>query len=256
MKLPLRLVSIVAAFLLAPALLVGGLPGSASALTLNPELRELTGENPFARNVYLCNCTFEQYLAAPLPGPSWEKNSTAINPRYLIADETVSIAPAPPLGTPASLDLVPEIAGDDHEFIARVLSGTVIGFGAQGAFARPQVARNTTLTYDAGSVLHTVTDTSGTEFVLFSMDGASTATYDPTVVGGLGGLDLPAGWSYESEVLASELVVVTPGGVANLFSQGNDIALWQELVPVPEPATSLQLLAGVFALAMRSRRRA
>ncbi len=255
MKTAPRLVSALVAFLLAPLLAVSWPPGPAAAMTINLELRELTGENLFARNVYLCNCTLDQYLAVPLPGPNWEKNTTATSTRFLMADETVSIAPAPPAGTPASLDLIPEIPGADHEFIARVLGGTLVGFGAQGVFARPRVARDTTLTYFAGSILHTVTDPSGTEFVLFSMDGAAMATYDPSVLGGLAGLDLPTGWSYASEVLASELVVITPGGVANLFSQGNDIALWQELVVVPEPGTLPLLLVGVAALAMRGRRR-
>jgi len=252
MKTNGRLVLILATLIATLPLGATWLPRSASAMTLNLELRERTGENSFARNVYLCDCSLDQYLAVPLPGPDWEKNTSATSQRYLMADETVNIAPAPPPGTPTSLDLIPEIPGADHQFIARVLGGTILGFGSQGVLARPQVARETTLTYYAGSVLHTVTDPSGTDFVLFSMDGASMATYDPSVLGGLAGLDLPSGWGYASEVLANELVVVTPGGMANLFGQG-DVALWQELVVVPEPNTAILIFLGLAGLGKRGR---
>lgn len=253
MKTALNFEFLLASNVLATLLAAVVLPATAGAMTLNLELRESTGENPFARNVYACNCTIEQYVATPFPGPDWEHNSTLANPKFLMADITTNIAPAPPPGTPTTLDLIPEIPGADHEFIARVLEGTVLGFGAQGPFIRPQVQRSTTLTYYAGSILHTVTDPTGTEFVLFSMSGAPMAIHDPTVVGGLAGLSLPAGWSYASEVLVDELVVGTPGGVANLFGQG-DVALWQELVVVPEPATATFLLFGLAALSRCGRR--
>lgn len=226
---------------------------SASAMPVNNpnlELHERTGENPFARNIYICDCTLEEYLAVPLPGPNWKKNTTATSQRTLIADEFTNVSPAPPTGTPATLDLIPEIPGPDHRFIARAMSGSVLGVGAQGAFLSVQVQRGFTWIFHAGSIVHTVTDPSGTEFVLFSMDGAAMATYDPSLLGGLSGLDQPVGWSYASEILASELVVVTPSGVANLYASGNNIALWQELVvPEPVPAlspTGLGLLGGLI----------
>ena len=92
MACPSRLASLLIRFL-TTSLALSFMAGPASALIFNPELREITGENPFARNVYLCNCTAEQFDAVPLPGSNWEKTSTLASPRFLIAEALEDAAP-------------------------------------------------------------------------------------------------------------------------------------------------------------------
>jgi hypothetical protein len=228
---------------------------TANATSFNLELRELTGgtANPFARNVYLCPlCTLEQFLAVPLPGPNWEKNASEGNARLFLPDESTNIPPTPPLGTPLALDLVPEIAGNDHFLIAQVLSGVLLGFGAEGSMAAAEVARGTTMRYYAGSVIHKLTTVGGIEYVLFSMNEDKTTMFDPFVVNGLAGMSVPTDWTYSSEVLAEDLVVGTPGGIASVFTVP-DYWTWQEVVVVPEP--SIGLLLGLGLVALRAGRR-
>jgi hypothetical protein len=208
----------------------------------NSELWEFTGENPAARNVYKCTeCTFEQALAVPLPGDNWDKNVSEDNRRLFFPDAT-NDAPSAPPGTALSLDLVPEIPGDDHFLIARVLSSSFLGIGAQGFIALGQVDRGTTLTYSVGQVIHTVTSPQADEYVMFSMSESRTETFDPFVPNGLAEMSVPTGWLYSSEVLSEELVVITPGGTANVFSVPGWWN-WQEVIVAPEPSTGL--LSGV-----------
>ena len=139
----------------------GSSSSTSSAQNFNAELWEFTGGNAAERNVYKCTaCTFEQVLAVPLPGDNWDKNVSEGNRRLFFPEATNVPPPAPP-GTPLSLDLVPEIEGDDHFLIARVLSGSVLGFGAQGLMALGRAARGTTMTYSAGQVLHKVASPGG-----------------------------------------------------------------------------------------------
>ena len=227
------------------------IPAISGAASFNPELWEFTGT--VARNVYKClSCTEEQYFNTPLPGSNWERNSTVGNPRFLMADSGVNTPPVAPPGTPTSLDLVPEIEGDDYTLIARVLSASLLGFGQQGIMVNPQVARGTTLTFNEGTVIHKVARPDGVEFVLFSMSEVPMATFDPFVVNGLAGMSVPFGWSYSSERLTTELVIGTPGGIANLFAVGDHWA-FQEIVPVPEPSTALLLGLGLLGLARQRR---
>jgi len=226
---------------------------TANATSFNAELWEGTG-GP-TRNVYTCTlCTLEQFLAAPLPGPNWTRNTSQGNPRLFLPDAGTNVPPMAPPGTALSLDLVPEIEGDDHVFIARVLSGTLLGFGAQGIMANAQVARGTTMTFSAGRVIHKVASTDDIEYVLFSMSEIHTTTFDPFVLNGLAGISVPAGWTYSSEVLLEDFVVGTPSGVANVFSVP-DYWTWQEVAVVPEPSTALLLGLGLVALSASRRYR-
>ncbi len=227
-------------------------PAISGAVSFNPELWEFTGT--ISRNVYKClSCTEEQYFNTPLPGSNWARNSTVGNPRFLMADSGVNTPPVAPPGTPTSLDLVPGIEGDDYTLIAQVLSASVLGFGQQGVMVNPQVARGTTLTFNVGTVIHKVARPDGVEFVLFSMSEVPMATFDPYVVNGLAGMSVPLGWSYSSEMLTSELVIGTPGGIANLFAVGDHWA-FQEIVPVPEPSAGLLVALGLLGLARRHHR--
>jgi hypothetical protein len=232
---------------LAWALLVAG---TSSAMNFNSELWEFTGGNAAERNVYKCTaCTFEQVLAVPLPGPNWDKNVSEGNRRIFFPDAT-NVPPVPPPGTPFSLDLVPEIEGDDHFLIARVLSGSFLGIGAQGVMGLGTVARGTTMTYSAGQVLHKLATPDGTEYVMFSMSEIRTTTFDPFALNGLAGMSVPTGWAYSSEVALEDLVVGTPSGVASVFSV-SDYWNWQEIKPVPEPSTGLLIGLGLAVLGAR-----
>ena len=229
---------------LAWALLVAG---TSSAQNFSSELWEFTGGNAAERNVYRCTaCTFEQVLAVPLPGDNWDKNVSEGNQR-LFFPEATNVPPSAPPGTALSLDLVPEIEGDDHFLTARVLSFSFLGVGAQGVMGLGTVARGTTMTYSAGQVLHKVASPGGVEYVMFSMSEIRTTTFDPFVLNGLAGMSVPTGWAYSSEVAAEDLVVGTPSGVATVFSVP-DYWNFQEIIVVPEPSTGLLAVAALAVL--------
>ena len=71
-----------------------------------------------ARNVYICDaCTFQQYLDTPLPGASWSRNASAGNNRLFLPDFGTTLPPEAPPGVATSLDLLPEIQGDEYQLI-------------------------------------------------------------------------------------------------------------------------------------------
>ena len=229
--------------------------GVSNAMNFNNELRELTGTpGNYSANVYTCpSCTFEQFLAVPLPGEDWDKNASEGNARLLLADQGTNVPPVPPPGTPASLDLVPEIEGDDHFMIARILGVELLGIGDQGPMASALVARGTTLTLSAGRVAHRLTSPPfGIDWVLFSISEAQTTSFDPFVVDGLAGMSVPQGWTYSSEVLSEDLVIPTPGGIANIYTSPG-YWTWQAHFPVPEPTTGLLVGLGLAFLGARRR---
>jgi hypothetical protein len=222
---------------------------TSKATDFNPELWEFTGlpENPTPRNVYACTlCTFEQFLAVPLPGPNWDRNTSEGNARIFLPDEGTNVPPIPDPGTALSLDLVAEIEGDDHFLIAQVLSGGLLGFGAQGIMASAQVARGTTMRFDPGRVVHFLTSPQQVEYLLFSISEIHTETFDPFVLNGLAEMSIPFGWSYSSEVLSSDLVVTTPDGVARVFSVP-DYWTWQEVILAPAPGPGFLSAAALLA---------
>lgn len=231
----------------------------AGAAPFNFELWEfLPAENAAARHVYQCqDCTLAEFNAIPLPGPNWEKNSSDTSARLITFDSGVNTPPVLDPSIPTELDLVPTIPGSDLFLIAKVLSGALIGFDPVSGvpIIEAQVARGTTLTYNAGRVIHTIVSTSGDEYVLFSIDQVYAEDFDVDAVGGMAGVPLPAGWTYTSELLTSAFVTTTPTGIASVLAPGGGVSAWQKIF-VPEPAlTPLALAAaGLFAARRRARR--
>ena len=222
---------------------------------VNFEVRPVVPGSSVARDVYLCpTCTVATWPTVIPPA-----GAAMADPRLMVPSEGTIELGSPPPGIPAALDLSPTIAGSEMVWGARLLTASPIGFDpVLGVFLQARVQRQTVLTYSAGSTLHQLTDPSGGTWTLFTlllsattMDPAGAGTIDPTVVGSLSGLALPAGWSYSSEVLTSDLVLDTAvtGGVADVFAQG-PVANWQRTV-LPEPGSLAALAAGACVVALR-----
>ena len=247
-------------FLAAAALgfLITSVEGAgATTVSFNLELRErLPAENAGARHVYLCQgCTPAQFAAIPLPGPNWEKNATATSARLFLPDSETNVPPVLDPSAPPELDLIPEIPGPDPFLIAKVLSVTLLGFDpiTRSVVAEAQVARGTTMQWDAGRVLHRIVSPTGVEYVMFWIDQAYAQGFDIDAVGGMTGVPLLAGWTYTSELLTSPFVLTTPTGVASVLVPGGGPSTWQKIT-VPEPAiTSLALVGGLAAARRRAR---
>ncbi len=225
-------------------------PAPASAMGFNFEMRQLLpGINPIARDVYACEtCTLEQFEAIPVPA-GWEKAPA----RTQLFSSAINLG-SPDNGVPTSIDFVPDVPGNEFEYVARVLSGTVVGFDlGLGPLAIAQVQRDVEFTYDAGSVIHEVIDPTGERYILFTFDFAlSESTYDLMAEDSLAALALPAGWTYESSTL-SEALVFDSDGLATVFSQGG-IASWQRYAGVPEPSAAALALAAAIGFATLTRR--
>ena len=210
------------------------------------EVQEPTGENLFARNVYLCaDCTLAQFADVTAP-PGFIKAP----PKLVVPDAAVTSRPTPPLGVAPGLDLVLDIPGDDFDFVAHVGDGELLGFvPGFGPFAISQVERDSVFQYDAGRVVHEVSDPDGSSWILFSFDIVQTADLDQ--LDSLSGLPLPEGWSYDSRVL-DQPIVIRSNGLAEVFTQGQ-LNLYQRYDPaqVPEPGTLLLVGAGVAGIALR-----
>lgn len=194
----------------------------APAQNLNLELRRPTFENLFSRYVYVCEaCSLAQW-AQLIPPPGFEK----VPPRIRFFESGSVVLPSPPPGVPASLDLVPDIPGDDHFYVAKLLDAQFVGFHVQvGPMVVAQVQRDTRLLLEPGTVVHQLTDPQGGIFTLFTFDLAATTVWDVGAVGGLAGLPIPPGWSYSSRVLGTDLLIVS-NGLATVFAQG-PLASWQ-----------------------------
>jgi|GEM_PF-6277396 len=247
--------------LLATAVLVllGGVT-RAGAISMNLELRQrLPAENPAAKLVYLCqDCTLAQFAAIPLPGPNWEKNATATSARLFLPDSGTNTPPVLDPSIPTELDLVPEIPGPDLFLIAKTLSAVLLGVDpvSRQLVVEAQVARGTTLQWNAGRVIHKIVSPTGDVYVLFSIDEAYAQGFDINAVGGLAGVPLLPGWRYTSERLTSTFVLDTPTGIASVLAPGAGPSAWQK-VTVPEPALAplaLAAAAGLLAARRRARR--
>jgi hypothetical protein len=202
-------------------------PAASAAESLLFEVRELTNVNPpFSRNVYACPlCTEEQFALVVAPSGFEKAPGKLFLPSFATAN-----LPTPPPGVAPGLDLVPDIPGDDFIFIAQVLTAQPVGFDPVfGFLAVASVQRDTLFRYDAGEVVHEVSDTQGNTFQLFSFGLDLLDSIDVSQVGALAGLPYPPGWTYSSHVLGEDRWVSSEG-LAGVFAQGQQ-ASWQRLEP-------------------------
>lgn len=219
------------------------------------EMRKLLGEL-FPRLVYACSseCTPEQFAAIPVP-TGWEKS---------IPKEMLPIAAGmpypPPLGELPAVDYIPEIPGAEFALVAKLLGGALLSASPQIVVA--QIERSTVFTYEAGKVVHEVTDPDSNRYILFvvaiELIGGG---LDPTQLDAFDSLVLPDGWTYASRTLAGDLVVDSEG-VATVFSHSG-LTTWQlyartSSIPLLSPAATYGLaflIAGVGWAFIRRRQR-
>jgi hypothetical protein len=217
MRSPVRQTVIVAS--LVSVILSGGAATShARTYPFNLEVREFTGANPVARLVYIgCEaCTIEQYESIVLPPGDWEHAGT----RLRTVDTAFGVASTAPLGKSQTLDLVPEVPGDEFVYVAELLDATLIEtIPGVGAVAAARVARETVFMWDAGSIVHELTSPTGEKYLLMTIEYYYAQTIDLSTTTALSGLTIASGWTYEGRVLAHDLQVGT-NGVANVVAHG------------------------------------
>lgn len=193
----------------------GGLETSAgieSSFTL--KLLRNTGENPFAQLAYECDeCSFAQHAAVE-PQPGWTKSPAQV----ILPIGELHSTPSTD-GLPSSVDLIPEIPGDDFRVIAKTTDGRIVEAGANGIVAVVQVVRDTSFLFPAETRVHELTDPEGNVFVLFAYEVESADFTSPVFqdADALAGHPRPAGWTYSTRILGEDLRM-NPGGVATVLA--------------------------------------
>lgn len=223
---------------------LGGFPADAGAIIFNMEVREVTGT--FTRYVYGCGypCQLTPAQHDSLVAPAGFEVAPT---RVMLFDSGSTNLPTPPTGVAPTLDLFPGVAGPEYTYIAEVLGATFLQLDGSvgGAHVIAQVQRDTSFTYDAGTVVHEATDTSGNTYVLFNIPYTLYQTIDVFQEGAMAAFNLPTGWTYSSRTLTSDLVVAS-GGEATVYAQGT-VGTWQMLVP--EPSILSLLAVGLLVVA-------
>ena len=181
---------------------------------LNLEYRQITAVNPpFSRYVWVCdvalpgNCEDSTVWDALTPETGWQVAPARVQ---LMDSYLVNYPPAPD-GLPDVLDF----NGYTLNYTAEVTGGTIVSLTG-GIFAIASVARDTVLTYHAGTVVHEVTDPDGYLYTLFTAQTSIAAAFDLTQEGSLSTLALPTGWTYSSRTLADDFPVHS-NGLATVF---------------------------------------
>lgn len=235
--------SCVANLLYAIAFGLAALPAVGEELPLTYELRVPAPDDPdvFA-HLYLCgSCTPATWESVVAPDGASKTDKQ-------LRLQSVTLTPlTPPPGVPATLDLSPTIPGAEMIYVMRVLSVRPVSYRlSSGLQMRAQVERTNTFRYEAGSVVHELTDPDGEKWILFSLsldqtvhDLEGNGTLDYRVLDGLRDLKGPWFWTYSSRVLEKDLLVSSTG-VTEIVGQGRGGG-WQRITQAEPAPTSVPI---------------
>ncbi len=184
-----------------------------------------TGENLFSNLAYECNqCTFEQFDALSLPR-GWRKS-----PKQMILPVGEILSHPSFEGISNTLDLIPEIPGDEFQLIAKTLELKIVDISFSGIMIGSKVMRNTVLRYPAGRRVHELTDEDGNIYVLFAYEVKS-VDFDRSFFekpGVLSNYPHPKGWSYSSRIINEDLVLISKGIVNVLAIRSEPSSVWEK----------------------------
>lgn len=184
-----------------------------------------TGENIFSNLAYECNeCTFEQFDALTLPR-GWRKS-----PKQIILPFGELLSHLSFEGVSSTLDLIPEIPGDEFQLIAKGLEGKIVNVSFSGIMIKSKVMRNTVLRYPAGRRVHELTDKDGNIYVLFAYEVKS-VNFDRTFFEKddvLLNYPRPKGWSYSSRIIDEDLILNSKGIVDVLAIRSDPSSVWEK----------------------------
>ena len=184
-----------------------------------------TGENLFSNLAYECNeCTFEQFDALTLPR-GWRKS-----PKQMILPVGELLSHPIFEGVSSTLDLIPEIPGDEFQLIAKGLEGKIVNVSFSGIMIKSKVMRNTVLRYPAGRRVHELTDKDGNIYVLFAYEVKSVnfdrMFFEKDDV--LLNYPRPKGWSYSSRIINEDLILNSKGIVDVLAIRSDPSSVWEK----------------------------
>ena len=184
-----------------------------------------TGENLFSNLAYECNeCTFEQFKDLTLPR-GWRKS-----PKQIILPDGELLNHLSFEGISGSLDLIPEIPGDEFQLIAKTLELNIVDISFSGIMIGSKVMRNTVLRYPAGSRVHELIDEDGNIYVLFAYE-VDSADFDRSFfekIDVLSNYPHPKGWLYLSRILNEDLIL-NPNGIASVLAiQSETSSVWEK----------------------------
>jgi hypothetical protein len=187
------------------ALMLGAFAACSKATKSNPtagakpavvltELHQPTGENMFARNIYVCSgCSPAQLEEFEAP-KGWEKVAPK---RYMSSSREMRDFPEVP-DAARDIDLVPAVPGKEHHLVARVLDGETLSI--LNRVFRLRVRRSTHFEFEAGSQVHELTDERGARYILFVV----ALDFDESQIEAL---PFPDGWTYRKRKLKEALSV-------------------------------------------------
>ena len=169
-------------------------PAGANPAKVLTELHQPTGENAFARNIYVCaGCSPAQLEAFEAPR-GWEKVAPK---RYMTDSHELRKFPNV-RGAARDLDLVPAVPGKEHHLVGRVIEGELLDL--RNRVFRLKVRRSTHFEFNAGREVHELIDERGARYILFVV-GLDFEERE------IEGLPFPRGWTYRHRKLKEALSV-------------------------------------------------